>query len=132
MRPTATLACTLILPLLIVSSTGCKSTPTKPPPTNTAFIQGQAKVLEVSDSLGYALLSVDGKSVYGYWSTEREVAQSTPMFTKDGPLAEPQTQVREPKVVEQKFPAKVGDTITFRGMKTGTEIYLTGVQLLSQ
>mgnify|MGYP001548458754 CR=1 FL=1 len=122
----------LIFPAMMMGPAGCQSVPTKPAATSSAFIQGKAKVLEVSNDLGYALLSIDGKSVYGYWSAEREVARDTPMFTKSGPLAEPRSVVKEPTVIPQQFPGKAGDTIAFRGMRTGADIYLTGVQVLPQ
>ncbi|HUO07362.1 MAG TPA: hypothetical protein VM008_03610 [Phycisphaerae bacterium] len=125
---------TLVLffaPLLV----GCTST-SKQPSRPSAFVQGKATVLQVDNTLGMALLKVDGKQVPAYWESDVVVpfrvegvdthrAASAPANS----LAPSKKEV-QPVTQHVDLPAKPGDTIVFRGMKTGDELLLRYVQVV--
>lgn len=93
------------------------------------FVQGKATVLEVHNSLGYALLNIDGNQVYGYWESDPATAQPG-SISSNGAWGSAVGEGKDPIVHHQDLPAKPGDTIVFRGFKTGSDIYLSGVQVV--
>ncbi len=95
-----------------------------------SFVEGKATVLELHNELAFALLDINGKQVYGYWEADPSTAQ-TSTITRSGPWGSAVGVANEPIVHHQDFPAKPGDTIAFRGLRTGSDIYLTGVRVLS-
>jgi hypothetical protein len=117
-----------VSPLLL---TACAQQPLHPAPSASPFIQGHAKVLEVHNELGYALLDIDGKHLYGYWDTDPASGQ-TSTITTPGQWQETTGEGKPPIVHHQNFPAKVGDTIAFRGLMTGPDLLLRGVAVMSK
>ena len=105
--------------------------PIHPQADTSPLIEGRAKVLEVRNELGYALLDVNGKQIYGYWTTDPASAQKS-TFTTPGPLGVAVGEGKEPIVHHQDFPGKAGDTIVFRGMMIRQDLYLRGVAVVSK
>jgi hypothetical protein len=94
------------------------------------FTQGQARVVSVDADLGYAVLNIDGANVEAYWQTEHSLAQPGATYISD--VNKPPVGVyREPSVVGRTFEAKPGDLIAFKGMKTGSSIFLQGISVIS-
>jgi hypothetical protein len=68
--------------------------------------------------------------VEAYWQTEHNLAQ--PGTTVRTDVNRPPLGIyREPSVLNNSFEAKPGDTIAFKGMKTGASIFLQAISVIS-
>jgi hypothetical protein len=93
-----------------------------------AFVRGKATVLQVDNNLGMAELNIDGKIVDAYWQTEVYVPQEGTIDNSgNGPFSQAVGNYKEPYSHHIDLPAKVGDTIVFRAMRTGDELLLRSV-----
>jgi hypothetical protein len=104
--------------------------PVHPQVDTSPLIEGRAKVLEVRNELGYALLDIKGKQVYGYWTTDPATAQV--IANNPGAWNQAIAEDKPPIVQHQDFPGKPGDTIVFRGMMIRQDLYLRGVAVVSK
>jgi hypothetical protein len=115
--------CTLILLL------GACAEP-KPAKPNGGFVEGQARVISVDETLGQAILDIEGYRVCAYWQTEVALGQGYNTIAA-GPLKPDIVQYQTPVIKKVKFPAKPGDNVHYSGMQTGAELYLRGVEVLA-
>jgi hypothetical protein len=119
--------------LPVVMMAGCAGNSAKP---RNGFVEGKATVLEVNNELGMAVLKIDEKATPAYWDTEVVAPfrisavgahQTTPQPTGDLANAKDAIHPVEERIT---LPAKVGDTVVFRGMRTGDELLLRAVQVV--
>jgi hypothetical protein len=107
----------------------CARTPLHPRTETSPFIQGRAKVLEVHNALGYALLDIDGKQLYAYWDTDPASGQLSTISSPGG-FGQAVGEGKDPIVHHQDLSAQPGDTIIYRGLMTGPDLLLRGVAVL--
>ena len=93
------------------------------------FIRGTARVITVDAVVGQALLDFQGRQVYGYWLTSRQLAQPGTVEQAD-PLKPPVGQYQEAVEKPEIFAAVPGDTIEFVGMRTGNDIFLRNISII--
>jgi hypothetical protein len=124
-------ACVFILIFLIMFTAGAGGCAQhKTAPASEAFVRGQARVVEVDNALGSVLLQMGKNKIRAYWSTETSRPQAGSVVTPDkvrGPVG----VYGEAEVAEQEFPGKVGDVVSFVGMRTGNELLLRRVEVIS-
>jgi hypothetical protein len=105
-------------------------------PRPSGFVEGKATVLQVDNALGMATLNVDGRQVPAYWENDIVVPFRVEGVdthrTADAPANSlaPSKKEIQPVSEHVDLPAKPGDTIVFRGMKTGNDLLLNYVQVV--
>lgn len=125
MRPLSILISCLCLSVL----PACQAHPAAPD-VEGPLISEQARVVEVDPLLGQVLLDMGGRQVWGYWQTEAALAAGGTV-SRNGPMGTTVGDYKPATVRDVPFPARAGDTIAFIGMKTGDEILLRRVTVLS-
>jgi len=120
----------LFLSIIFLALAACSSNSASKS-NQAAFVQGRATVLQVDNNLGMAQLKINGKIVDAYWQTEIYIPQEGTIDNSgNGPFSQAVGNYKEPYAHHLDLPAKVGDTIVFRGMKTGDELLLRSVQVV--
>jgi len=119
----------VLLFLLMVA--GCSEHADTQMVQENGMVKGIAKVVDINEDIASVTLEIDGKTVRGYWELEHSLAQGGTVV-QNGPMKSPVGDYHEPIVQRQGFPAQLGDTIVFVGMRTGQSIFLRGVQVVGQ
>lgn len=119
-----------LLAVLLMASCGQPSQPLEKI-RNFSEVVGRAKVLEVNQDLATCVLEIQGQRISAYW--QPFVATTQPgsvAFEGNGYTRHPVGAYQEPVQHPRTFEAKPGDTIQFRGIRTGNEILLSLIEVV--